>query len=257
MSYGLYLLKRICPNPEEYAARSVELLNLHASVEEIVHNIDSIVDSPLQTELHEIKTIRKNLAKPPKAPKKSAILKDKPLANAIVESAQQSTVEHIIAQSDSDNEHDDLSHVFGPPSPSETPIVTKTKKLKIVSSPLVAAAEEAVHTALNNDDKQKKAEDKKKKEEEKKKKEEEREAEKKKKEEEKQKKEEEKKKKEEEREQEKKKKEEEKKKKEEEREAEKKKKEEEKKKKEEERASKVKSVVKAVVTNELVAEQER
>jgi cobalamin biosynthesis Mg chelatase CobN len=235
MSYGLYLLKRICPNPEEYAARSVELLNLNATVEEIVYNIDSIVDNQLQTEMHEIKTIRKNLSKPPKAAKKSAILKDKPLASAIIESAQQHTVEQIIAQSDSDNEHDDLSHVFGHPSPSETP-VAKTKKIKIVNSPLVAEAEKAVHAALKNDEKEKK-------EQEKKKKEEEREQEKLRKE------------------QEKLQKEQEKKKKDEEREQEKLRKEQEKQKKEQERASKVKSIVKpvaqSVVTDELVSEAEK
>ena len=138
MCYGLYMLKRICPHPEEYAARSVELLKLHGSVEEIIHDIDYILDGPLKTEMHEIKTIRKNLNKPakPQKPSKSA-LKDKPLAAAIVESAQQSTVEHVIAHSDSD--HDDISDIINPT--------------------VAAAAEKAVHDALKSkkdDDKAKK-----------------------------------------------------------------------------------------------------
>ncbi len=175
MCYGLYLLKRICPHPEEYAARSVELLKLHGSVEEIIHDIDYILDGPLQTEMHEIKAIRKNLNKPAKGAKKmAAALKNKPLAAAIVESAQQSTVEHVIARSDndqsdndqSDNDqsgHDDISDIIGTDAP-----VVKTKKLVKVTKTAAGiaktaatsmeTAEKAVHEAIQTVKAQREAE---------------------------------------------------------------------------------------------------
>ena len=155
MCYGMYMLKRICPHPEEYAARSVELLKLHSSVEDIIHDIDAILDGPLQTEMHEIKTIRKNMNKPPKVPKVPKVPKKdlKPLAAAIVDSANQCTVEHVIAASDSDNEEPmTAEEIFSDDKPV-------TKKLKKVSAPVpdVNAVEKAVIDALKADEKAQKA----------------------------------------------------------------------------------------------------
>ena len=265
MSYGLYLLKRICPHPEEYSARAIELLKLHNTVEEIVHDIDFILEGPLKTEMHEIQTIRKNFAKPPK---KAKMAKDKPLvtlsqtcplAAAIIGCAQQSTVEHIVAISDSDRSESDSETETEVKAPVSAPVQKKLKK--VVAAPVVepiVAAEQAVRNALA-DDKQKKEQEKARKEAEKALKEQEKEAEKLRKEQEKEteklRKEQERAQKEQEKEAEKLRKEQEKLKKEQEKEAEKLRKEQEKLKKEAEKASKVKSI--KPLTTELTAEPEK
>ncbi len=275
MSYGLYLLKRICPHPEEYSARAIELLKLHNTVEDIVHDIDFILEGPLKTEMHEIQTIRKNFAKPPK---KAKMAKDKPLvtlsqtcplAAAIIECAQQSTVEHIVAISDSDRSDSDRESESDRETNAPVSAPTQKKLKKVAAVPAAAhveqivAAEQAVRNALA-DDKQKKEQEKKeqekaKKEAEKALKEQEKEAEKLRKEQEKEteklRKEQERAQKEQEKEAEKLRKEQEKLKKEQEKEAEKLRKEQEKLKKEAEKASKVKSI--KPLTTELTAEPEK
>jgi hypothetical protein len=91
MSYALHLLKKVVA-PEQINDMAIELFHMNDSVEMAVKSVEDVLTNPMQTEMNELKTLKKSIGKKPKVAKVKA---SKPLVASIVDSA---STEYVYAE---------------------------------------------------------------------------------------------------------------------------------------------------------------
>lgn len=91
MSYALHLLKKVVA-PEQINDMAIELFHMNDSVEVAVKSVEDVLTNPMQTEMNELKTLKKSIGKKPKVAKVKA---SKPLVASIVDSA---STEYVYAE---------------------------------------------------------------------------------------------------------------------------------------------------------------
>ncbi len=91
MSYALHLLKKVV-EPEQINNTAIELFHMNDSVEVAVKSVEDVLTNPMQTEMNELKTLKKSIGKKPKVAKVKA---SKPLVASIVDSA---STEYVYAE---------------------------------------------------------------------------------------------------------------------------------------------------------------
>lgn len=91
MSYALHLLKKVV-DPEQINDKAIELFHMNDSVEVAIKSVEDVLTNPMQTEMNELKTLKKSIGKKPKVAKVKA---SKPLVASIVDSA---STEYVYAE---------------------------------------------------------------------------------------------------------------------------------------------------------------